>query len=505
MISIIEIKNTNRETIGIIDTAKSVIWHRKYYGVGDFEIYMQANDTSLSLLQVNNYVTRPDDDEIGIIENIAFDFTPQSGYMITAIGRFAKSILDRRVIYKLKSSNSQYGIWYENYPTIISGSVELSARTLVYYNAISSIDTRRNISILGLAALNNLTPRIVDGNGNAAKKQVTHDNLLEYTDNLLQEYGLSAKIIFNRSNKKLLYSVFQGADRSTDNTQGNSPIIFSVDYDNLNSANYQYDETALKNTALIGGAGEGIERAYSLLTNNKTGLELREIFVDAQSQSKVIKESELLQAYPNGNWALTDEYYYIADGKIIAVMLMDLTKEYTLSTLQNKFPSGTVSGTKFVVGGVTFATAVYAKENTYNLTQTGYLQLAAVDNIDSDCEYIPSVYRELLDQQGQTKLKETIVTENFDGNLNVQYGQWKLNRDFFLGDIVTVQDNKINKYANARITETTEVQDENGYSVEVVFSESIIKPVYKNNYLLTEDKNIITTENDEKLILDERG
>lgn len=232
---------------------------------------------------------------------------------------------------------------------------------------------------------------------------------------------------------------------------------------------------------------------------------MREIFVDAQSQSNVIKESELWQTYPNLEWEIADEYYFIADGKIIAVMLMDLTEEYRLSTLQEKFPSGTVSGTKFVVGGVTFATAVYAKENTYNLTKAGYIELVTADNIDCDCAYVPSFYRELLNQQGQIKLKETIVKENFEGNLNVQFGQWKLNRDFYLGDIVTVQDNKINKYANTRITETTEVQDENGYSVEVVFSESIIKPVYKNNYLLTEDKNIITTENDEKLILDERG
>ena len=42
-------------------------------------------------------------------------------------------------------------------------------------------------------------------------------------------------------------------------------------------------------------------------------------------------------------------------------------------------------------------------------------------------------------------------------------------RDFALGDIVTIQDNNIGVYVNARIREAIEVQDENGYSVEVIY------------------------------------
>ena len=372
-ISILEIRNAERETIGIIDTAKSVIWHRKYYGVGDFEIYAQATDNIVELLKVNNYVTRPDDEEIGVIEKITFDFSIQNGYMITAVGRFAKSILDRRIIYKLSGT--------VNTPTILSGNVEIAIRQLVLDNAIDCTDTRRNISILGLAALNNLPPVIVDENGNAAQKQVSYDNLFEYTEKVLQEYEMSSKIILNNSNRKLLYSVFMGADRSTDNTDNNDPIIFSIDYDNLNSSNYQYDETPLKNTALIGGQGEGLERFYTLLASNKSGLQLRELFVDASSVNRKYK------------------------------------------------------------------TAGSETEQTYTNAQ----------------------YRSMLNQKAQEKLKETIIAENFSGDINVSFGVWQYNRDYFLGDIVTVQDNKIDKYINTRIIEATEVQDENGYKVDVVF------------------------------------
>lgn len=372
MIDVVEIKDESRTTIGIIDTAKSIIWHSVYFGVGDFEIYIPANPLNVELLKIGNYVTRPNNDEVGIIEMINLEYSIQDGYMITASGRFAKSLLDRRIIYKLDGIT--------NIPTILRGKVEVAIRQIVLDNAINcSFDSRRNIPILGLAALKGLTPTIVDANGNAAQKQVSYQNLMEYTDEVLQEYGMSAKVIFNNSNKKLLYSVYQGSDRSAGNTSGNEQIVFSVDYDNLNSSAYLYDEKMLRNAALIGGEGEGLQRFYTLLTASKSGLQLREMFVDASDINRTDAETE--QQYTNAE------------------------------------------------------------------------------------------YRALLNQEGQRELKETIVQETFNGEVNVRFGMYQYGRDFSLGDIVTIQDNYIQKYINTRITEVTEVQDENGYNIDVVFGE----------------------------------
>lgn len=380
MIDFLEVKDASRTTIGIIDVANSIIWHRVYYGVGDFEIYAQATPQNVELLKVGNYITRQNDEEIGVIEKINFDYSSIDGYMITASGRFAKSILDRRLIYKLKET--------VNTPTILRGNVEIAVRQLVLDNAINcSFNNRRNISILGLAALKNLTPTIVDEENHATEKQVSYQNLMEYTDQVLQEYGMSANIIFNDGNKKLLYSVFMGTDRSTDNTNGNDPIVFSIDYDNLNSSNYFYGIHGFKNEALIGGEGEGLERFFTLLVTDPrdppAGLQLRELFVDAS----------------------------------------DINREYE------------------------------------------------VEGQDNPVRYTNAEYRALLNQEGQRELKENIIIETFNGNVNVEFGMHNYGVDYFLGDIVTVQDNYIDKYINTRITEATEVQDENGYSVDLVFGE----------------------------------
>lgn len=374
MIDILEIRGSDRELIGFIDTAKSIIWHSVYFGVGDFEIYATLTPQHLNLLQIGNYVTRSDNDEVGIIETLEVTYSVQDGYMIAASGRFAKSLLDRRLIYNLDGNT--------NTPTVLSGSVEIAARRLVLDNAIScSFDNRRNIPVLGLGALANLPATIVDENGNAAQKQVSYQPLLNYTDEILQEYGYGAKVILNYSNKMLLYVVSAGTDRSTENTDGNAPVIFSTDYDNLNSSKYAYNGQKARNAVLIGGEGEGIERFYSLLTEGKSGLQLREMWLDASSVEKKYKDSQ------------------------------DVEQEYT------------------------------------------------------DAEY-----QTMLNQAGKRELASLPAVEEFSGEINATFGNWIFGRDFFLGDIVTIQDNSIGKYSSVRITESTEVQDENGYSVNIVYS-----------------------------------
>lgn len=380
MIDFLEIKDANRYTIGIIDVANSIIWHSVYYGVGDFEIYAQATEQNVALLKVGNYVTRQNNNEVGIIETINFEWSAQDGYMITASGRFAKSLLDRRIIYKPKT----VGNTPTNEPTILSGNVEIAVRRVVMDNIINcTFDSRRNIRFIGLAGLKNLTPIIVDENGDPTQKQVSYQNLMQYTDEVLQEYKMSANMIYNNSNKMLLYNVFQGTDRSTDNTGGNDPIVFSIEYDNLNSSTYFYNEQSLKNAALIGGEGEGLERFYTLLRGAESGLQLREMFVDAS----------------------------------------DINREYE------------------------------------------------VEGQDDPVRYTNAEYRALLNQEGQRELKENIITETFNGDINVEFGTHNFGDDYFLGDVVTVQDNYIQKYINTRIIEATEVQDENGYTVNLVFGE----------------------------------
>lgn len=374
MIEYVEIRSAaTRELIGVLDDAKSIIWHTVYYGVGDFEVYAPATAKNVALLSEGNYVTRYDAPDVGIIERFNAVYNAQDGRMIIAKGRFSKSILDRRIIYKRSG--------YSVSPTVLYGNVEAAARSLVDENAISCpFDPGRNIEELALGASSATDESIVDETGAMVQKQVTFDNLLTYTDALLQEYELGARCSLN-SALQIAYAVYKGVDRSVGNASGNEPVIFSQDFDNLTASDYLYDMTALKNTALIGGEGEGLERFCSILKNSSiTGIDRREVFVDASSSSKTYKDA-------------SDE-------------------EQTLTDAQ---------------------------------------------------------YDQQLKSLGKQKTAALSIVETFDGTIDLTNGSFVYGVDFFLGDIVTVQDVEIGLYINPRLLEITEVQDDNGYMVAGVY------------------------------------
>lgn len=283
MIEYLEVRNSNREIIGILDDFQSVIWETSYYSTGAFEVYLQAAPQYINMLQTGNYVTRPDDENIGIIENINVEYSEEFGKMIAASGRFAKSLLDRRIIYNT-SGNITGKLSIS--PVISSGLVETAVRKLVTDHIISSPQTARNISFITLGELQGITKKIVDESGNNAQLQTSFGNLLEYTDEMLHSYELGAKMVFDRETLQLKYTVYEGKDRSRNNTQNNLPIIMAQEYDNFFSSRYEKNTTQFKNTALIGGEGEGTNRFCTMIGTNATGLNRREVWIDASAQSK---------------------------------------------------------------------------------------------------------------------------------------------------------------------------------------------------------------------------
>lgn len=458
MIEYIEIRGSDTNVIGIVDTANSIIWRSVYFGVGDFEIHTKATPEAITLLKAGRYVTRPDKNDVGIIEKIHLPENIDEGATITASGRFVKSILDRRLIYNLTGNS--------NKATILRGNVENAVREVVKNNAIAcEFDSTRNIALLALGTSANIPLNIIDANGNAAEKQVSYENLLTYTDGVLEEYDLSAKCILQDG--KFLYIVYNGVDRSIDNHDGRIPVIFSKEFDNLTSSEYTYDESTEKNVALIGGEGEGVDRFYSLLAKEESDLQRREIFFDASSIKKTVKASEAQEMLPDG---IFEGINFNVDGVTYATLVIDDTdKEYTLKALQDNFPTGKTSGTKFVVGGVTYANRIYGDDEKYTLTPLGYKAMLDVEEKEGNYLLTNSFYTSLLNTKGKQDITPLVKTETFYGVVDATNGNYIFGRDFALGDIVTVQNNNIGKYINVRIREALEYQDENGYTVEVKY------------------------------------
>lgn len=452
MIDYVEIRNTGLELLGLIDTAKSVIWETQYFGVGAFELYTEATPQALSMLKVGNFVTRVESEGVGIIEAVDITYTGGDGRMIAASGRLAKSILDRRLITYV---NGNKGV-----ATVFSGNVEARARGLVQDNAVACYKDKartvpypqRNISVLQLGDLAGLPAE-------TELRQISDEDLLTYTDEFLQQYGYGAKLI--RKGNKLAYTVYSGIDRSIGNAAGNEPVIFSEDFDNLTGSNYALDETARKSFALVGGEGEGNARFYVECNAGLSDLARREVFVDSSTAREVYEDK------------------FAANGVVVVdAWAKDKSGEYILDDDGNRIPTrthreGTATFTlshavtalnKVTVGGAETVCTLNASAHTITFKEIPLAGNEIVVQFIDDNEY-----RAQLTGEGQQELAKLIAAEGFSGSIDLENSTFKLGTDFEIGDIVTVQDNGINKYINVRVVTVAEVQDDSGYQVNIEF------------------------------------
>ena len=250
--------NRSLERIGVIDTYTSLIWAKRYYAAGDFELYLPASAAAVELLQEDYYLQRDDDDTVMIIEKIGITTDAESGNFLTVSGRSLESILARRIIWEQTTANGAFA------PIVYM---------LIRNNAINT-------------AADRIIPRLeIDVNLNFSdviQTQYTGDNLYEAIATLCQTYGHGWKIAL--TDEKFVFSLYDGTDRSYGNAAGNPFVVFSPEFDNLTNSSYQHDKTNYKNVALVLGEGEGTARARATV-GSAVGLDRYEMYVDARDVS----------------------------------------------------------------------------------------------------------------------------------------------------------------------------------------------------------------------------
>lgn len=263
--------NKSLDVIAIVDVYESIIWTERYYEYGDFELYTAMTQDLLNYIKTDNYIQRVGSDRVMIIEEIRIDTDSETGNHITITGRSLESILDRRVIWS---------------QTTISGNLQNGIKKLINENIISPSKEERKIS--NFIFKDSTDSQIT---GLTVEAQYTGDNLYDVISKVCEEKSIGFKVSLNE-NKQFVFELYAGADRSYEQT--NYPyVVFSPNFDNIINSNYLESKENLKNVALVGGEGEGTARKY-LAIGNTSGLDRRELFVDARDISSEGEDGETL-------------------------------------------------------------------------------------------------------------------------------------------------------------------------------------------------------------------
>lgn len=266
----IYILDPNTLTItGIIDSYVSCIWRPSYSECGDFELYLGASKELVNMLQINSYLVRSSDIELEdniatykkvmIIKNMELITDVENGDFLSITGRELKYILHQRIIWS---------------QTNLTGTAEDGIRQLINENAISPTDSNRVIPNLVLGAKVGLTDMI--------EKQVTGEYLDETITEITTNYYYGWDIFIY--NNQLVFILYTGLDRSYGQTD-RPYVVFSDSFENLYNTDYQVTTEEYANCTLIGGEGEGVERVYTSVNNDISGINRFETFTDARDLS----------------------------------------------------------------------------------------------------------------------------------------------------------------------------------------------------------------------------
>lgn len=357
MIPYIEIIDKNSlKTKALIEPSEC--WFEvSYYDIGEFEIYCRASMQNLEALKKGNYARIPNKNFIWVIEAISYEFNAEGSRMISAKGREAKCIINKRIIKK-----------QIELPNDIATAVFNLIRDNVSENAIEQARQIQHFK----TELSSYTETIKD-------TQATRGNLGEFINNLLKTYKWGSSVFFEDG--EFVHRSYKGKDKR-------SSVKFSQSMDNLIKSDFYTSDKNKCTNALIISTVDDVDYPQEY-DQGAAGIDRSEILIES-----------------------------------------NLSTEYT--------PEGATEARKL-----------------------------DLKNKPEDKELYNSWQRE----EGKQKLAEHTTEEEINGEIDLHNSAFKFGVDFFIGDIVRIQDEYFNFYKDARILKFTIKQGTDGYGEEADYGD----------------------------------
>lgn len=220
---------------------------------------------------------------------------------IVVKGRCLKALLSQRVVWGLQT---------------VSGTRWNRMYYLMHFQAVAPNDANRTIPYL-----QDLDAESEDRGESVTNAQFTGDNLLDACVKTLGDGIYGWKMSLDLGNKTIKNVFYAGTDRTR-------TVKFHNLLGNLKNVSYTRDASDSANTAIVGGDGEGSQRKYRYANNDNTGLERREIFVDARD----------LQS---DDYSSADRYNAALDNRGIEKLLEKApVNEFTFDVISNVYKYG---------------------------------------------------------------------------------------------------------------------------------------------------------------------
>lgn len=234
------LNNDNKyELIGQIDEIESLLIVYKYVSVSTFTLTVPYTPQVSSYLQVNNMLTIHSPETLGVENTEPFIIT-------------TKKLEESNGVVTLQVSGKNPLFWLTKRQCLLPNygftdtTPEVIAKTYVANNCAQYAPTQRQYP--------NLTTAPVQGLGAPITFTNTEDypTILDVCETVLNARNLGQNVTFNLSTQTFQYNVFNGADRTINQSQ-NSAVVFSPNLNNLQSQSYTDSISNFANVVYVYG------------------------------------------------------------------------------------------------------------------------------------------------------------------------------------------------------------------------------------------------------------
>lgn len=289
------------------------------------EVYREDRDAGIAYYREFAGIIR-------MVDTLTADVTTIT---VQAVG-FTALLADRIVAWKSGTANrSQFS----------AVAAETVLKDLFNYNLGSSATTANGRLLSGV--LTGATTAATGGNGNTISLSVSGQNLLAAMQRVQEVAGGDFDLVFTAP-ATYTYTWYTG-QRGTDRS---ASVIFSVANGTIGSLRIVVDRIADATAAIVAGQGEGATRSFVIRpATAPTGLDLREVWVDARNQSTTNEYTE------SGDIILAEAERQRGrvEAKILQSEALRYGREYFLGDLVSVYTGSTTLTRKVQSIGIRFA------------------------------------------------------------------------------------------------------------------------------------------------------
>lgn len=281
----LRIFDTMIEPLGAIDELASLLWHIKYFDVGTFSLLAPITENNSKLLTEGNLIVKHDGkreitDERGGIWRRAAQIT------------YVHITKDENGLEQIEAQGFMLGWWLGkrcvSQQTVATATNQSLINTMVKSNCGSGASEKRRFPQFIMLAQENI------GGSAVEYANEVYADLGQEVKARAQAGKLGYDILINERTKQYGFYLYKGNDLTAKNNDGNTPCIFSRDFDNVNEQEYTASIENGGNFIYVQGAADdnGSQSVVTVDEEGATGLELEEVFCDATDIARKYQDGE---------------------------------------------------------------------------------------------------------------------------------------------------------------------------------------------------------------------